>query len=74
MRFQAYVDGRTLDNSIPIIVYCGHNDEEYVFQFACNERELKELRLVTDHALDFFKKIKKEKKKMEIWRGHVRKK
>ena len=56
MRFEAEADqgNTTLDGSVPIIVRS--NDDEYMFQFACNLNELKDLKNEVNIAIKFLEK------------------
>jgi uncharacterized protein YeeX (DUF496 family) len=56
----------TLDDSYPVIVRTlTKDDEEYVFQFACNKKELLQLRREINKTL---KMIKDEEEDMKGWK------
>ena len=54
----------TMDDSIPIIVsHLSNEHEEYIFQFACNKKELKQLISECKKGLKQLEKLKKLREK-----------
>jgi hypothetical protein len=62
----------TLDESYPVIVYSikGYN-EEYVFQFACNKKELYNLKNAIEEALAHIKRNKEREEADKIQRAEL---
>jgi len=61
MQFEAERKGGsiTLDGSIPIYVRANGINEEYIFQFALNEKEIKDLMQELEKALKTFREMKR---------------